>query len=200
MMSVLEYVLDGLEKALEVERELGVRSVEFDRALLKGGEEGLGRRSRSTKEENSTVDLQPRPRPFTSVSPSSELKQSNNSNNQTILPLVFVHDRPLSEKGVEMMAKILTAMGRTSENTPIIVAPPLPKAKIVVVLGGLALKKYFPGMRGEPGQWQKTPEGADVLITYSPEYILRFATVTPVVQKIKQDMWRSLKAVVQRLG
>jgi len=98
-----------------------------------------------------------------------------------------------------MMAKIILAMGRTAENTPIVVAPPLPKAKIVVVLGGLALKKYFPEMRGEPGQWQKTPEGVDVLITYSPEYILRFAAVTPAVQKIKQDMWRSLKAVVQRL-
>jgi len=184
--SVIDFVLDGLEAALELERELGVRTVEIDRALLKVGE------------ENATVDLQPRP--LASVPLSPELKQSNNSNNQTILPLVFLHDRPLSEKGVEMMAKILTAMGRTDKDAPIVVAPPLPNAKIVVVLGGLALKKYFPGMRGEPGQWQKTPEGVDVLITYSPEYILRFATVTPAVQKIKQDMWRSLKAVVQRLN
>ena len=38
-----------------------------------------------------------------------------------------------------------------------------------------------------------------MLVTYSPEYILRFDTVTPAVQKLKQDMWRSLKAVVQRL-
>ena len=77
---------------------------------------------------------------------------------------------------------------------------PVPQAKITVVLGGLALKKYFAGMRGEPGQWEKTPEGRDVLITYSPEYILRFGTVTPAVQKIKEEMWRSLKAVKQRLA
>jgi len=99
-----------------------------------------------------------------------------------------------------MMAKIITAMGRTPADAPIVVAPPLPDAKIVVVLGGLALKRYFPGLRGEPGQWQRLPDGRDVLITYSPEYILRFATVTPAVAKIKQDMWRSLKAVMQRLA
>ena len=100
-------------------------------------------------------------------------------------------------KCVEMMAKILNAMGKP--DAPIAVVPPAPQAKVTVVLGGLALKKYFPGMKGEPGQWQKTPEGRDVLITYSPEYILRFGTVTPAVQKIKQDMWLSLKAVKQRL-
>ena len=97
-----------------------------------------------------------------------------------------------------MMAKILTALGKA--DAPIVVAPPAPQAKVTVVLGGLALKKYFPGMKGEPGQWQKTPEGRDVLTTYSPEYILRFGTVTPAVQKIKQDMWLSLKAVKQRLS
>ena len=95
-----------------------------------------------------------------------------------------------------MMAKILNAMGKA--DAPIVVVPPAPQAKVTVVLGGLALKKYFPGMRGEPGQWQMAPEGRDVLITYSPEYILRFGTVTPAVQKMKKDMWTSLKAVVQR--
>ena len=33
-MDVVEYILDGLEAALELERELGVRSVEIDRGLL----------------------------------------------------------------------------------------------------------------------------------------------------------------------
>ena len=97
-----------------------------------------------------------------------------------------------------MMAKLLSALGKP--DAPIVVAPPVPKARVTVVLGGLALRKYFPGMRGEPGQWQRTPEGRDVLITYSPEYILRFGTVTPAVQKIKEEMWRSLKAVRQRLS
>ena len=179
-MDVLDFILDGLERALELERELGVRTVECDRGVLGADvrrEGAVGLKTRDVRREG-TVGL--------------ETKDARPAE------LVFLHDRPLSPAGVEMMAKILNALGKP--DAPIVVAPPVPAAKVTVVLGGLALKKYFPGMKGEPGQWQKTPEGRDVLITYSPAYILRFGTVTPAVQKIKQDMWRSLKAVKQRLG
>ena len=206
-MDVVEYILDGLEKALELERELGVRSIELGpdgRKLL------FGEPSANTPHPHTRTSAPSVPR-----SPSPSFARDNrvnkvdgvdrvvnrtfeHSNDSNIKELVFLHDRPLSPKGVEMMAKILSALGKP--DAPIVVVPPAPKAKVTVVLGGLALRKYFPGMRGEPGQWQKTPEGRDVLITYSPEYILRFGTVTPAVQKIKQDMWLSLKAVRQRLS
>lgn len=199
MADIVEYILDGLEKALELERELGVGTVEIDRALLAddsarltvGGNFGVGKINKPDKIDRVTgVDKVDRP-----AAVNQTLKPTTP---QTLLPLVFLHDRPLSPGGVEMMAKILTALGKA--DAPIVVVPPAPQAKVTVVLGGLALKKYFPGMKGEPGQWQKTPEGRDVLITYSPEYILRFGTVTLAVQKIKQDMWLSLKAVRQRLA
>ena len=201
-MTAVEYILEGLEAALELERELGVRTVEIDRALLADDSArltagGVGRNLGVDKTDKPdkidrvvSVDKVDRP-----VAVNQTLKPSNP---QTLLPLVFLHDRPLSPAGVEMMAKILNALGKP--DAPIVVTPPAPQAKVTVVLGGLALKRYFPGMRGEPGQWQKTPEGRDVLITYSPEYILRFGTVTPAVRKIKQDMWLSLKAVRQRLA
>lgn len=199
MADIVEYILDGLEKALELERELGVGTVEIDRALLAddsarltaGGNFGVGKINKPDKIDRVIgVDKVDRP-----AAVNQTLKPTTP---QTLLPLVFLHDRPLSPGGVEMMAKILTALGKA--DAPIVVVPPAPQAKVTVVLGGLALKKYFPGMKGEPGQWQKTPEGRDVLITYSPEYILRFGTVTLAVQKIKQDMWLSLKAVRQRLA
>ena len=203
-MDVLDFILDGLEKALELERELGVRSVEIDRGLLgtttvprlpsqvsspstKVGPKTEGVR-RETPAGHKTRDARP-------AAVNRAIEQSSDSN---IKELVFLHDRPLAPAGVEMMAKILNALGKP--DAPIVVAPPVPQAKVPVVLGGLALKKYFPGMKGEPGQWQKTPDGRDMLITYSPAYILRFGTVTPAVEKIKQDMWRSLKAVRQRLS
>ena len=203
-MEVLDFILDGLEKALELERELGVRTVEIDRGLL--GATTVPRlpsqvSSPSTKVGPKTEDVRretPAGHETRDVRPAAVNRTVEQSNNQTILPLVFLHDRPLSPAGVEMMAKILNALGKP--DAPIVVAPPLPQAKITVVLGGLALKKYFPGMKGEPGQWQKTSDGRDVLITYSPAYILRFGSVTPAVQKIKQDMWTSLKAVRQRLS
>ena len=203
-MDVLDFILDGLEKALELERELGVRSVEIDRGLL--GTTTVPRlpsqvSSPSTKVGPKTEDVRretPAGLETRDVRPPTVNRTFEHSNDSNIKDLVFLHDRPLSPDGVEMMAKILNALGKA--DAPIVVAPPVPEAKVTVVLGGLALKKYFPGMKGEPGQWQKTPEGRDVLITYSPAYILRFGTVTPAVEKIKQDMWRSLKAVRQRLS
>ena len=205
-LSVVEYILDGLEAALELERELGVRIVEIDRGLLGGcGRSGVSVGRSSSGNPHGIPCIPSLGLPPADVSTTVSAAKSFDSSSapgtqhQALsTELVFLHDRPLSPKGVEMMAKILTALGKS--DAPIVVVPPAPKAKITVVLGGLALKKYFTGMRGEPGQWQKTPEGRDVLITYSPEYILRFGTVTPAVQKIKQDMWLSLKAVKQRLA
>jgi len=98
------------------------------------------------------------------------------------------------------MAKIITALGKTAETAPIIVEMPVPKARIYVVLGRDALKKFLPDVKGAPGQWIKSGRGRDVLITYSPEHILRFGTVTPAVKKIKEEMWLSLKAVKQRIS
>ena len=188
--NVVEYILEGLERALELERELGVRTVEIDRGLL-----GATTAPRlPSKVSSPSTPAGPEPRDLRPAADNRTVEQSSDSN---IKELVFLHDRPLSPQGVEMMAKIMNALGKPA--APIVVAPPVPQAKVTVVLGGLALKKYFPGMKGEPGQWQKTPDGRDVLITYSPAYILRFGTVTPAVQKIKQDMWTSLKAVKQRL-
>ena len=202
-MNALDYILDGLEAALELERELGVRVVECDRSLLSVSAtrlppnvsrlSGEGLETRDVRRET-RVGLETR-----DERPAANNRTIEQSNGRTIPDLAFLHDRPLSPAGIEMMAKIIGAMKRTAENSPIVVEPPMPRAKVLVVLGARALKKYFPEQKAEPGQWFRTPGGRDVLVTYSPEYILRFDTVTPAVQKLKQDMWRSLKAVVQRL-
>lgn len=201
-MNALDYILDGLEAALELERELGVRVVECDRSLLTPASRLPSNVSRLSGEGLETRDVRRETR--VGLETRDERPAANNrtieqSNGRTIPDLAFLHDRPLSPAGIEMMAKIIEAMKRTAENSPIVVKPPMPRAKVLVVLGARALRKYFPEQKAEPGQWFRTPGGRDVLVTYSPEYILRFGAVTPAVQKLKQDMWRSLKAVVQRL-
>lgn len=105
----------------------------------------------------------------------------------------------LSQEGKEMMRKIVEAMGKTLETAPILWETPIPKAKVYVVLGGLALKKFQPNVKGVPGQWVKSEKGAETLITYSPEYILRFKVVTPAVKQMKQAMWLALKGVLRRI-
>lgn len=201
-MNALDYILDGLEAALELERELGVRVVECDRSLLTPASRLPSNVSRLSGEGLETRDVRRETRAGLETRderPAANNRTIEQSNGRTIPDLAFLHDRPLSPAGIEMMAKIIGAMKRTAENSPIVVEPPMPRAKVLVVLGARALKKYFPEQKAEPGQWFRTPGGRDVLVTYSPEYILRFDTVTPAVQKLKQDMWRSLKAVVQRL-
>lgn len=201
-MNALDYILDGLEAALELERELGVRVVECDRSLLTPASRLPSNVLRLSGEGLETRDVRRETRAGLETRderPAANNRTIEQSNGRTIPDLAFLHDRPLSPAGIEMMAKIIGAMKRTAENSPIVVEPPMPRAKVLVVLGARALKKYFPEQKAEPGQWFRTPGGRDVLVTYSPEYILRFDTVTPAVQKLKQDMWRSLKAVVQRL-
>ncbi len=173
-MSVLEYILDGLVAELELERELGVRSIECDRALL------------SSSSILSTTSTMP------------ALIQGENKS--TIYDFVLLHDRQLSFDGKEMITKAIFALGKTNASAPTVIVSPMPKAKIYVVLGGLALRKFFPELKGEPGDWLKSSSGENVLVTYSPEYILRFSKITPVVQKIKKEMWRNLKSILKRIN
>jgi hypothetical protein len=202
-VKALDYILDAFEKALQLERELGVKSVECDLALLKKAAPAPAPvPAPATMPENAV--------PAKAQSPATPASAAAAVPERPVAPkapagagakrydFVFLHDRPLSDGGVEMMAKIIGAMRSSVEASPIIVAGPPPPAKIYVVLGGNALKKYFPGVKGAPGQWLKI-DAVDVLVTNSPEYILRFGAGNAAVQKIKQDMWRSLKTVMQRL-
>lgn len=181
-MNAVDYILAGLEAELELERELGTRQVEFDRSLLVPPSTASVARPKE----------QPAPPPVSSPRTAPETSQKR-------YDFVFLHHCKLSPNGSEMLGKIITAMGATSESAPVITDLPMPSAKIYVVLGGNALKKFYPGKRGAAGQWIVDESGRDVLVTYSPEYILRFGTVTPAVAQIKKDMWLSLKTVVQRI-
>ena len=192
-MNAVDYILDGLEKELELERELGVRAVEFDRSLLTAASPVASQVS-SLRSGGSTVDVRRETRDV-----AVDVRRETQDDKPGNFDFLFLHDRALSPKGVEMIAKIVVALGRTAETAPVVIVPPVPKAKVYVVLGGLALKKFFPALKGGPGQWLKTESGADVLVTYSPEYILRFPTVTPAVMKMKKDMWASLKSVLHRI-
>ena len=183
-ISGVDYILDGLEAELELERELGVRAVEIDRALL------------ASPSHSPTPPLPHSSTPPLPHSPTPPLPPSPTST----LSFAFLHDGPLSSDGIEMMAKIVTAMHETPDTAPIVFTGERPAAKIYVVLGSKAMKKWYPGMHASPGQWLRGREGEDVLVTYSPEYILRFGAVTPAVKKIKSDMWTSLKGVMQRIG
>ena len=175
-MNVLDYLLDGVEAELALERELGVRLVECDRELLK-----------------------PLPKP--EVAPAARPVARPAAARPVVerFDFVFLHDKPLTAGGVEMMAKIAGALGRNLTTAPVLCEGERPSAKAYIVLGSLALKKWFPGLKAAPGQWISAPDAPNIIVTYSPAYILRFAQVTPALQKIKKDMWTAIKSVLQRI-
>ena len=213
-MTALEYLLDGLEAELELERELGVRVVELDRTLLATPQVASPVRapsassshssspSNSNSHSHSSSSSRSNTSSPTASSSNSNSPSSSNSHSNSSSPSIsfaFLHDRPLSPSGIEMMAKIVTAMHETPETAPIVFTGERPPAKMYVVLGSEAMKKWYPGMRGAPGQWLRGRNGEDVLLTYSPEYLLRFGAATPALMKLKREMWTSLKGVMQRL-
>lgn len=187
MLSV-DYILDGLEAELELERELGVRTVEIDRSLLQDESKAPS----GIAKPDSVVKRSAVPKERASPAPAVNA-------NPSAYDFVFIHDGPLSSGGAAIMEKIVAAMGKTAASAPIVYAQPFPKAKLYVMLGSKALQKFLPGKSGEPGQWIKGNRGQDVLITYSPEYFLRFPTVTVAVDRKKREMWQSLKSVMQRV-
>lgn len=184
-MKGLEEILAGFEAALELERELGVRVFECDRQLLAAP---------------APVCVPPAAPAVPAPSARPAAPAPAEPAGGDVYDFVFLHDRRLSPAGEEMMDKITDALCKGLRRAPVVTETPPPAAGIYVVLGSFALKKFFPSLRGSPGQWLKTESGEAVLVSNSPEYILRFGEETPAVRKIKQEMWRSLKTVRQRLG
>ena len=198
----MEYVLDGLEAELELERELGVRAVEIDRALLSPQPAAAPATRAGVPPPASAAGRAGVPPPAADIRQPATVPEPQPANHaplSTSLDFVFLHDRPLSQGGIEMMAKIVTAMKKTPESAPIVFNGERPAAKAYVLLGSGALRKWLPGVKGAPGEWVKDQAGNSYLVTYSPEFILRMGPPTPAVKEIKMKMWTSLKGVMQRV-
>jgi hypothetical protein len=198
----MEYVLDGLEAELELERELGVRAVEIDRALLSPSPAAAPTGRAAVPPPASAAGRAGVPPPAADIRQPATVPEPQPANHaplSTSIDFVFLHDRPLSQGGIEMMAKIVTAMKKTPESAPIVFNGERPAAKAYVLLGSGALRKWLPGVKGAPGEWVKDQAGNSYLVTYSPEFILRMGPPTPAVKEIKMKMWTSLKGVMQRV-
>jgi len=218
-VTALEYILDGLDAELALERELGVRVVECDRSLLAAiGDRVTGTGQRGTADNRQPTPSAPRGQLTQSAqvvgqgqtsisaqtpanSTPSPARPSFDSNPQTHkpsnpspYPFLFIHDRPLSAAGAEIVRKVTEALGETAESAPVVFEPPFPKAKVSVILGGRALKKWFPGCNASPGQWIPVQNGEEALVSYSPEYILRLSMDGEDIKTVKRRMWTDLKA------
>ena len=207
-MTALEYILDGLEAALALERELGVRSFELEEGLARvpGAERASGTFEPETApvvaaSVSASADGSARAaRSTAAASASASADGSARAARYTAaVQMAFLHDRALDGAGAEMIAKITAALGFTPKEAPVVWDGALPDAKIYVVLGARALRQWLPTQHGSPGMWVEAGNKRPALVTYSPNFFLRFKEVTPAVKKIKAEMWQSLKAAAARL-
>lgn len=197
----LDDIVAGFEKNLELERELGVKTFELDRALLNPP---VAVQRHAVEENSGTEELcaaEPSPE-IKADSPSVVRKESPiaaaaPSHEERVHDFLFVHDKPLSPKAQEMMDKAIAALGSTGEKSPVISGSAVPPAKIYVFLGPQAAKKLMPSASFSLGSVQTSPGGKKFLVTHSPEQVLRFSSMEMVERKMKVELWGHINIAVK---
>ena len=203
-----EEILEGLERALELERELGTRVVEIDRSLLafpppEAPSAAVVAAKAAPPPQAGAAVARPRPAPA-AVSASRAQPNPNAPSSD----LVIVAASPAELQGVagELLLKMLGAIGRDLGSAPVEVAGPdlaqrvaARSPTIVVMLGRDACRALLPSQRIGKGEWVAFG-GALAAAIPSPAFMLRFYADKPAeLNKLKRDAWNTLKLVRDRL-
>ena len=214
----LDDILDGLEEALALERELGASAFEVDRALLVAPPAAGKREYQERPEKPEKPEIPEKPeKPEIPEKPGKpdkpEQPEKPKLPEKPEIPVepekpagarragyefVFLADGVLSPSAREMMERVAAYMGKTLETAPLVCDGGLPHAKIHIVLGSTALKKWFPGKRAAPGQWFDAGGGAEAVVTRSPDRVLK-ATTKETLLDLKKEMQAVFKTVLQRI-
>ena len=215
LMDIYDQILENLE----LERELGTRMVEIDRALLVPPKpqpvaptpapisDSLGSEAPVASSDRSKLQEQRIPE---ADSPAAVDGQRSTPSPETGSPqpsavaakpgsdIEFVTARPLSAAGMEAMAKTIVAMKRIKPDLQVSINEGR-KPKLLIFLGSDAMKKFRPAMRPVRGKWVDL-DGVPALMTFSPDYIFsHFQEGSPRMKEAKRDMWNDIKSAVARI-
>lgn len=197
-------ILDQILENLELERDLGTRTVEIDRALLVPPSAAP-----ATPPPPTPAVAVPPPQPARQVSapapsmpptppPPAPAPPARPAAPQCGTDIAFFTGRPLSAKGLEAMEKIFGAIRKIKPGVSISLDEER-KARVCVLLGSDALKKRVPTARPMRGAWVAV-DGIPAMITFSPDYIFsHFQDGSPNMNKAKTEMWNDIKLAVARL-
>ena len=190
-------IYDQILENLELERELGTRTVEIDRALLlppqpeSASAEAIADKSETRAPQPETRNQKPEtttPQSATPVAPGSSES----------CDIAFLTGRPLSPAGAEAMAKTFDAMTRIKPDVQVALNENR-KSRVIVLLGSDALKKLLPTARPVRGQWIQL-NGVPAVMTFSPDYIFsHFQAGSPHERQAKSEMWEDIKSAITRL-
>ena len=212
-------ILDQILENLELERDLGTRTVEIDRALLvppsAEPETPLAtpKPVSASQPQSNVADHVPQKTVSASAIPPPPVARQNSvpasSMHPPALPaqpvapqcnvdIAFFTGRELSAKGLEAMEKIFGAIKKIKPNVSICMNEET-KARVCVLLGAEALRKYLPTARPLRGAWVSV-QGMPAIMTFSPDYIFsHFQEGSPNMNKAKTEMWNDIKLAVARL-
>ena len=196
----LEALLSAVEEALELERELGTRTVELDRALLRPVPSNVPNAANGPIETaTNDADLlggSRLSRPHTTDATTASLPHAVNGDSGSLADFAFL----LESDPVGPVAELLPKMSEAIGYGPNGVRINDPSARVLIVLGRDALNKWLPGVLARPGQWVKRGE-TPALVTASPTKTYRFYGNDPAkITQLKRRLWEDLKAALARLG
>ncbi len=188
-------IFDQILEHLELERELGTRTVEIDRALLvPPAAEVVPPRAESAApaavvEEKRTVapsapEIPGRSEPLPASQPCD---------------ILFLTAGGLSDAGMDAMRKTFAAMQKIRADVKVALDKDV-KARVVVLLGADALRKHMPSARPVRGAWMDFG-GVPAITTFSPDFIFKnFQDGSPSMVRAKKEMWDEIKLAIGRLG
>ena len=192
----LEALLSAFEEALELERELGTRTVELDRALLRPVEVvAVADRASEAKPATVAVSVHDE-KDASGVGNVTDLGEAKKSSGGQLTDFAFLLESDPVGPVAELLPKMSEAIGYGPDGVRI----NDPSARVLIVLGRDALNKWLPGVLARPGQWVRRGE-TPALVTASPTKTYRFHGNDPAkIHQLKKRLWEDLQAALARLG
>ena len=221
-MTTLDEILGAFEEALELERELGTRTVECDRALLmpvkpeppkpdtrnfetpkpETSKPATPQQSEEVVAKPCVYDVARPPRPC--CKGEGALATSGFATSSELKDFAFIVDRRPEGEAAEMMRNMLRAMGCSNRDSMVkeaaAAAAEKPRARVYIVLGREAFHVFAPDQRAALGMWTKVAD-VPTVVTYSPTKILAcFGSVGEGITKAKRQIWTDLKSALSLVG
>ncbi len=183
-------IFDRILESLELERELGVRTVEIDRALL------------VPPGPSPAAAPEPPPRPAAAPAPPSPAAEPPRApvsgGDSAACDIAFLTGRPLSDRGMDAMRRTFDAMRKIRPDISVKLNERC-RPKAIVLLGSDALLKRMPTARPIRGAWIVL-DGVPAVTTFSPDFIFsHFQEGSPNMNKAKRSMWDDVKSAIARL-
>ena len=197
-------IYDQILENLELERELGTRAVEMDRALLVPPEAAPIPAAKAIPDPGQSrieaAPSGPMPPPASQAAAERPPQGAAGGKKTELVDIAFIIGKPLSAAGSEAMERTIAAMKRIRPELRAAVGQEIcATARVTVFLGSDAMKRHLPAVRPMRGKWIEL-DGRPALMTFSPDYIFsHFQEGSPRMLEAKRDMWNDIKSAMARL-